>query len=320
MAPCRRASLATDRILPTSPTPRAAPSSTRAPAAELGRPPRPDARVAARHPSLCPPRRRPRAPIAIDVARPPPWSSSASRDGRAARPLARARRAAFARLQDDLRPLARFGDLDVQFVEPPVDRPRPAGRGRSRRARDRAQRRAGARRRGRSRAACASSGTATASTCSSASATTARRAHGRRRLAAAASPSGSRPSTAPRRDVDARLGIRALVRLPLDPPAGARAARRGGALSPREREVLRALASGPATAPSPTSLGISENTVKFHVSNLLRKAGAARAPSSSPRPVRQHQEIFISVLNAQHAAITGVICSSHSRLFRYQND
>jgi DNA-binding CsgD family transcriptional regulator len=38
--------------------------------------------------------------------------------------------------------------------------------------------------------------------------------------------------------------------------------------------VLRLVASGARNRDIAKKLGISENTVKFHVSNLLRKAGA----------------------------------------------
>lgn len=51
--------------------------------------------------------------------------------------------------------------------------------------------------------------------------------------------------------------------------------------SAREREVLRLVVSGARNRDIGRQLSISENTVKFHVSNLLRKAGArSRAESS----------------------------------------
>jgi DNA-binding CsgD family transcriptional regulator len=46
-------------------------------------------------------------------------------------------------------------------------------------------------------------------------------------------------------------------------------------LSPREREVLRLVASGARNRAIAERLNVSENTVKFHVSNLLRKVGAS---------------------------------------------
>ena len=64
------------------------------------------------------------------------------------------------------------------------------------------------------------------------------------------------------------------VSLPLDPPAEPDHLLDAVPLSPREREVLRLVASGARNRDIAKKLSISENTVKFHVSNLLRKAGA----------------------------------------------
>ena len=44
-------------------------------------------------------------------------------------------------------------------------------------------------------------------------------------------------------------------------------------LSTREREVLHLVASGARNRDIAAQLGVSANTVKFHVSNLLRKTG-----------------------------------------------
>jgi DNA-binding NarL/FixJ family response regulator len=46
-------------------------------------------------------------------------------------------------------------------------------------------------------------------------------------------------------------------------------------LTPREREVLQMLASGLGNKEMATRLAISEHTVKFHVSSILGKLGAA---------------------------------------------
>jgi len=54
-----------------------------------------------------------------------------------------------------------------------------------------------------------------------------------------------------------------------------RAADRGDALTPREIEVLRQLALGQANKQIAAALGISERTVKFHVSSIFRKLDAA---------------------------------------------
>ncbi|MGZ3478608.1 MAG: helix-turn-helix domain-containing protein, partial [Polyangiales bacterium] len=48
----------------------------------------------------------------------------------------------------------------------------------------------------------------------------------------------------------------------------------GTDLSLRELEVLRALASGDSTAKIARSLGLSEHTVRNHVSNILTKLDA----------------------------------------------
>jgi DNA-binding CsgD family transcriptional regulator len=63
------------------------------------------------------------------------------------------------------------------------------------------------------------------------------------------------------------------VRLPLDPPnALAQAAGRWN-LAGRETEVLRLLAAGKRNRQIGVELGISENTVKFHIAALYRKLG-----------------------------------------------
>jgi DNA-binding NarL/FixJ family response regulator len=64
------------------------------------------------------------------------------------------------------------------------------------------------------------------------------------------------------------------VRLPLDPPAPPEASELLGSLSVREREVLDRVSRGDRNHDVAVALGISDNTVKFHVSNLLRKLGA----------------------------------------------
>ncbi|MFJ4255273.1 LuxR C-terminal-related transcriptional regulator [Microbacterium sp. NPDC090003] len=64
------------------------------------------------------------------------------------------------------------------------------------------------------------------------------------------------------------------IRLPLDPPADAGDLPAAIDASPRERDVLRLIAAGRRNREIAHTLGVSENTVKFHVSNLLRKSGA----------------------------------------------
>jgi DNA-binding CsgD family transcriptional regulator len=71
-------------------------------------------------------------------------------------------------------------------------------------------------------------------------------------------------------------GSHVRARLPLGPardtaaPAGPLAA-----LNPRELEVLGQLVRGRRNREIAAALGISENTVKFHVANVLAKLGAA---------------------------------------------
>jgi DNA-binding NarL/FixJ family response regulator len=45
-------------------------------------------------------------------------------------------------------------------------------------------------------------------------------------------------------------------------------------LSPREREVLREIARGHSNTEIASHLGVSESTIKTHVSNILRKTGS----------------------------------------------
>ena len=76
---------------------------------------------------------------------------------------------------------------------------------------------------------------------------------------------------------------------PADRPAGGGPS--GGAsaprLTPRERSVLGHLARGLANKHIAATLGISERTVKFHVSALLEKLGAANRAEAVARAVRE---------------------------------
>ncbi|WP_300265690.1 LuxR C-terminal-related transcriptional regulator [Microbacterium sp.] len=65
------------------------------------------------------------------------------------------------------------------------------------------------------------------------------------------------------------------VRLPLDPRSATEPLVDGVALTAREHDVLRLVAGGERNQTIAVQLGISPNTVKFHVSNLLRKVGAS---------------------------------------------
>ncbi|MBC2867457.1 response regulator transcription factor [Streptomyces mexicanus] len=68
-------------------------------------------------------------------------------------------------------------------------------------------------------------------------------------------------------------GSRLEVQIPLDPPDTSEQPTETWGLAPRETEVLRLLASGRRNRQIATQLGISENTVKFHTSQIYHKLG-----------------------------------------------
>lgn len=74
-----------------------------------------------------------------------------------------------------------------------------------------------------------------------------------------------------RMDVMAGWGADVFVSLPLDLPARPAGDVTGWNLAARELEVLQHLASGHRNRTIASSMGISENTVKFHVRNLFKK-------------------------------------------------
>ncbi|MBZ4486714.1 LuxR C-terminal-related transcriptional regulator [Microbacterium sp. cx-55] len=181
---------------------------------------------------------------------------------------------AFARLRNDLRPLVRFGDLDVQFVEPPVTGRALPGEvahaarvivrnavlafvdaGESRRVRIQWD-------------------------CDGLNLLIGIRDDGKGELTA--HDDSLRPIAERVSALDGELAVSSTtgwgssleIRLPLDPPADPEPLVGAVSLSAREREVLRLVASGARNRDIAKHLGISDNTVKFHVSNLLRKAGA----------------------------------------------
>jgi len=61
----------------------------------------------------------------------------------------------------------------------------------------------------------------------------------------------------------------------------------GDSLSPREREVLGLVASGLPNKAIARSLGISDHTVKFHVSSVLNKLGAGSRTEAVTLATRQ---------------------------------
>lgn len=181
---------------------------------------------------------------------------------------------AFARLRTDLQPLVRYGELDVQFVEPPATgRALPgevahaaraivrsavlalAGQGETRRVRIQWD-------------------------CDGLNLLIGIRDDGRGELTVhddSLRPIAERVST-----LNGTLAVSSThgwgssldIRLPLDPPTDPEPFTDTVTLSGREREVLRLVVIGARNRAIAQQLTISENTVKFHVSNLLRKAGA----------------------------------------------
>jgi DNA-binding CsgD family transcriptional regulator len=180
---------------------------------------------------------------------------------------------AFARLRSDLRPLVRFGDLDVQFIEPPsTGRALPGDVARAARAIVRT-------------AVLAFVDSSDARRvriqwdCDGSNLLIGIRDDGRGELVR--HDDALRPIVERVAALDGELrvnstagwGSEVSVRLPLDPPTEADALVDSVELSPRERDVLGLVAAGSRNSEIAESLGISQNTVKFHVSNLLHKAG-----------------------------------------------
>jgi DNA-binding CsgD family transcriptional regulator/signal transduction histidine kinase len=181
---------------------------------------------------------------------------------------------AFARLRTDLRPLVRFGSLDVQFVEPPATgRALPGEIAHAARAIVRNSVLAlvdvGETRRVRIQWDCdglnlligiRDDGPGDLSVHDDSLRTIAERVSALDGDLQVASTAG--------------WGSALSITLPLDPPAEPDALDDTVELSDRERDVLRLVATGARNRAIAEQLGISDNTVKFHVSNLLRKAGA----------------------------------------------
>ena len=75
-------------------------------------------------------------------------------------------------------------------------------------------------------------------------------------------------------------------------PRRSAAARRGGglaALTSREREVLAHVATGARTRDIARDLGITEPTVKRHLTNLYRKLGVANRVEAAMRYVAEER-------------------------------
>jgi DNA-binding CsgD family transcriptional regulator len=181
---------------------------------------------------------------------------------------------AFSRLRADLRPLVRFGDLDVQFVEPPATgRALPGDVAHAARAIVRtavlALVDAGEAHRVRIQWDC----------------------DGRNLLMQLRDDGAGtldahddvmRPIAERVVALDGRLDVASTpawgsvldISLPLDPAPGTMDVPDDADLTPREQDVLRLVATGIGNQEIAEGLGISVNTVKYHVANLLRKHGA----------------------------------------------
>ncbi|AWB89518.1 helix-turn-helix transcriptional regulator [Salinibacterium hongtaonis] len=181
---------------------------------------------------------------------------------------------AFARLRNDLRPLVRFGDLEVQFVEPPTTgRALPGAVAHAARAIVRS-----------AVLAFVDKGETTKVRiqwdCDGLNLLIGIRDDGQGDLTA--KDDSLRPIAERVSALDGTLSVSATpgwgssldIRLPLDPPAEPEPLVDAVEFSAREREVLKLVVAGARNNAIAEQLGISGNTVKFHVSNLLRKTGA----------------------------------------------
>jgi DNA-binding CsgD family transcriptional regulator len=185
-------------------------------------------------------------------------------------PVARA----FERLRDDLRPLERFSDLDVQFVEPPTDgRALPGEVAHAARAIVR----------GAVLALVEQSNVSRVRVqwdCDGSNLLIGIRDDGPGDLSTEVTSVRQLASRVTALDgtlaVEATpgWGSEVAVTIPLDAPTAPLALASEWGLSAREREVLALVASGARNRTIAESLSITENTAKFHVSNLLRKVGA----------------------------------------------
>ncbi|WP_377009491.1 LuxR C-terminal-related transcriptional regulator [Arthrobacter sp. GCM10027362] len=178
---------------------------------------------------------------------------------------------AFERLREDLRPLTRFGGVEVEFIEPPLNgRALPGEVAHAARAIVR----------GLVLAMMEQSDVSRVRTqwdCDGENLLINVRDNGPGTLAADA-PSIGRLDRRVRAltgnlqiDVMPGWGVDVLVMLPLDRPVRPAGDVLAWNLADRELEVLQHLVAGQSNRTIALKLGISENTVKFHVRNLFRK-------------------------------------------------
>lgn len=196
---------------------------------------------------------------------------------------------AFERLQHDLRPLVRFGDLDIQFIEPPLNgRALPGEVAHAGRAIVRSAVLTLIEQPGVSRVRVQWD-------CDGSNLLINIRDDGPGDLTID-SPSVHQLSgrvTALdgtlRVDATSGWGSDIVVALPLDPVAGALETPSVWALTSQEKRVLELVSSGTRNRAIGEALNISENTVKFHVANVLKKLGASnRAELASMVNGRSH--------------------------------
>lgn len=178
---------------------------------------------------------------------------------------------AFERLREDLRPLVHYRDIDVQFVEPPEDgRPLPSEVAHGARAVVRGAVLAflDSPEVGRVRVKWDCDGT---------NLLIDMRDNGLGALsgdAVAVQSVGQRlQALGGRMSITATpgWGTEIAIVIPLDPPHAPAGSMDAWDLRPREHDVLRRLAAGRRNREIAADLAISENTVKFHVSNIYRK-------------------------------------------------
>lgn len=178
---------------------------------------------------------------------------------------------AFARLQEDLRPLTRFSGVDVQFIEPPLKgRALPGEVAHAARAVVRglvlAMMEQAEVRRVRVQWDCDGDNLLINV-----------RDDGHGALSADAAAIGRLDrrvqalAGSMQIEVMPGWGADVAVALPLDAPVSTPGDVAGWNLAPRELEVLQHLAAGQRNRSIASALSISENTVKFHLRNLFRK-------------------------------------------------